>query len=283
MSKFLLNLLVLISKALVYSKIQFLFEKEFSSDFGPSGPAPPALARFTPQAAGSPLNPFGPSSFGVSTERRISFDFAHSGRDAFHHSRHCHVGPACQLHPLPHAGQPIAASPRRLWPPCVARPPTMKCQGRSSLPVVIPPFHPPHNPSLTRPPSMALRPLLSAVSPLLTPACPSLAPIKWRAPTSGFTGPLASSLLFSPRPSTARTERLLHRFFPTDARPFPSLRRPHLQRVRLTTIPSPFFLNRGEVPRTGALFRPFSGEPPQRPCPRSTTPWTRSTEFFVVN
>jgi hypothetical protein len=30
---------VQISKALVYSKIQFLLEKEFSSDFGPSGPA----------------------------------------------------------------------------------------------------------------------------------------------------------------------------------------------------------------------------------------------------
>jgi hypothetical protein len=74
MSKFLLNLLVQISKALVYSKIQFLFKKEFSSDFGPSGPAPPALARFALQATRSPFSPFGPSSFGVFAERRISFD-----------------------------------------------------------------------------------------------------------------------------------------------------------------------------------------------------------------
>jgi hypothetical protein len=103
MSKFFLNLLVQISKALVYSKIQFLFEKEFSSDFGPSGLAPPTLARFALQATGSPLSPVGPSSFGVFAERRISFDFAHSDRDAFSLSRHCHVGPACQLHPLPHA------------------------------------------------------------------------------------------------------------------------------------------------------------------------------------
>jgi hypothetical protein len=139
---------------------------------------------------------------------------------------------------------------------------------------------------------MALRPLLPAVSPLLAPACPSPAPIKGRAPTLGFTGPLPTSLLFSPRPSTARTERLLRWFFPTDARPFLSLRRPLLQPVRLTTVPSPFFLNCGEVPRTGAPFRPFSCEPPQRPCPRSTVdrrrprstaPWTRSTEFSVVN
>jgi hypothetical protein len=127
MSKFLLNFLVQISKALVYSKIQFLFKKEFSSDFGPFGPAPPALARFTPQAARSPLSSFGPNSFGVFAERRISFDFAHSGRDAFSLSRHCHVGPACQLHPLPHAGRPVAAPPRCLRPPCAALPPTSRC------------------------------------------------------------------------------------------------------------------------------------------------------------
>jgi hypothetical protein len=102
MSKFLLNLLVQISKALAYSKIQFLFEKEFSSDLGPSGPALPTLARYAPQASGSPLDPLGPSRVGVFAKRRIPFDFAHSSRDAFSLTRHCHVGPACQLHPLPH-------------------------------------------------------------------------------------------------------------------------------------------------------------------------------------
>jgi hypothetical protein len=39
MSKFLLNLLLQNSKALVYSKIKFLFRKEFSFTFGPIGPA----------------------------------------------------------------------------------------------------------------------------------------------------------------------------------------------------------------------------------------------------
>jgi hypothetical protein len=101
MSKFLLNLLVQISKALVYSKIQFLFEKEFSSDFGPSDPAPPALARYAPQATGSLLSPLIPSRVGVFAERRIPFDFAHSDRDAFSLSSQCHVGPACQLVPFP--------------------------------------------------------------------------------------------------------------------------------------------------------------------------------------
>jgi hypothetical protein len=102
MSKFLLNLLVQISKALVYSKIQFLFKKELSSDFGP---APPVLARFAPQAARSTLNPFGPSSLGISTKRCISFDFAHFGNDTFTLSHHYHMGAARQLHPLPHAGR----------------------------------------------------------------------------------------------------------------------------------------------------------------------------------
>jgi hypothetical protein len=141
MSKFLLNLLVQISEALVYSNIQFLFENEFFSDFGPSGPAPPTLARFAPQATGSPLSPFGPSRFGVFAERRISFDFAHSGRDAFSLSRHCHVGPTCQLHPFP---PPLtdrchfsSSPPATLC----ARPPTLRCQARSSLPSLIPPFN----------------------------------------------------------------------------------------------------------------------------------------------
>jgi hypothetical protein len=44
MSKFFLNLLVQISKAFVFLKIQILFENHFSSDSGPSGPAPSSPA-----------------------------------------------------------------------------------------------------------------------------------------------------------------------------------------------------------------------------------------------
>jgi hypothetical protein len=50
MSKFLLNLLLQISKALVYLKIKFLFRNEFSFTFGPIGPA-----------ASRPIRPFGPA------------------------------------------------------------------------------------------------------------------------------------------------------------------------------------------------------------------------------
>jgi hypothetical protein len=55
MSKFLLNLLLQISKALVYSKIKFLFGKEFSFTFGPIGPAAAHLFSNRPL----PLSPLG--------------------------------------------------------------------------------------------------------------------------------------------------------------------------------------------------------------------------------
>jgi hypothetical protein len=48
MSKFLLNLLLQISKALVYSKIKLLFRKEFFLTLGPISPA-----------ASRPIQPFG--------------------------------------------------------------------------------------------------------------------------------------------------------------------------------------------------------------------------------
>jgi hypothetical protein len=56
MSKFLLNLLLQISKALVYSKIKFLFEKEFFLHFRPSrGPFPFSFFFNRPP----PLSPLG--------------------------------------------------------------------------------------------------------------------------------------------------------------------------------------------------------------------------------
>jgi hypothetical protein len=68
MSKFLLNLLVQISKA-VYSKIQILFGNNFSSDFGP------APARFAPAAVVRALGPLGLSSIGIFAKRRLFFEF----------------------------------------------------------------------------------------------------------------------------------------------------------------------------------------------------------------
>jgi hypothetical protein len=53
---------------------------------------------------------------------------------------------------------------------------------------------------------------------------------------------------------------------------------PLLQLVMITDVPSPFFLNRGKVPRTGVPFWPPFGEPSPRPYPQSTIdrsrPWS---------
>jgi hypothetical protein len=94
------------------------------------------------------------------------------------------------------------------------------------------------------------------------------------------TAPLPALLLFSPHPSAARTECLIHQFFTTVARSLPPLRRPLLQLVKITTFPSPFFLSHGDAPHTGAPFRLSSAEPPPRPYARSTKdrcrPWSTS-------
>jgi hypothetical protein len=87
--------------------------------------------------------------------------------------------------PSPH-WPTVAASPRRPRPPHAARPPTSRCQARSSLPALIPPLNPPPlTPHQAAPPSMALRPLPPAVSPSLAPVCPSLTTIKGRGAPPG--------------------------------------------------------------------------------------------------
>jgi hypothetical protein len=112
MSKFLLNLLLQISKALVNSKIQFLFEKNFSSEFGPPGPASPMLARSAPQAAAHARSAHpGLCGLGIFAKSCLFFEFAQPGDDAFFLC-HRHAGPACQLRRLPRVGRPEARLPR---------------------------------------------------------------------------------------------------------------------------------------------------------------------------
>jgi hypothetical protein len=62
MPKFLLNLFLQISKALVNSEIQFLFRKEFSFAFGSIGPAASRPARPLSPANHWPFSPFLPQA-----------------------------------------------------------------------------------------------------------------------------------------------------------------------------------------------------------------------------
>jgi hypothetical protein len=146
MSKFLLNLLVQISKALINLKIQFLIQKFFFFAFGPvdleaigrwpsrprwplsshglNSTLPAQLARVSMAYLRKYVFPFGshlpswppPSRLSVKWARAVSFIF------------------------LPR--RPIVAtSSRRLRPPRAARPLTSRCQVRSSLHALIPPLN----------------------------------------------------------------------------------------------------------------------------------------------
>jgi hypothetical protein len=150
MSKFLLNLLLQISKALVNSKIQFLFEKNFSSEFSPLGPAglptPPALGCRPAQAVQPLPGPNRPAHL-ASQPLGQRVPLAYFTKDVFlFGSRlpklaafslcHRHVGPTCQLRHLPHAGRPqLKSPPRRCLTPWM--PPSFY-----SSPSSLPPLNP---------------------------------------------------------------------------------------------------------------------------------------------
>jgi hypothetical protein len=73
----------------------------------PIRPIPSRAGLLRSQATGSPLSPLGPSHVGVNCRKSYSLRLCALRRDVLSLSRHCHVGPACQLHPLPHAGRPL--------------------------------------------------------------------------------------------------------------------------------------------------------------------------------
>jgi hypothetical protein len=104
MSKFNLNLLVQISKALVNSKIQFLIQKFFSSlsarpTLRPTRPLaqPAPLASLLSRAESNPTGLASPRVDGVFAEVRFPFWFAPSELAASLSSL-CQVGPCCQIH-----------------------------------------------------------------------------------------------------------------------------------------------------------------------------------------
>jgi hypothetical protein len=178
MSKFLLNLFLQNSKALVNSKIQFLFEKNFSSEFGPPGPASPALACSAPQAVERTRSAHpGLRGLGVFAKSRLFFEFAQPGDDAFFLS-HRHAGPACQLRRLPRIGRPESRLTRAL-PQLIAP--------RLSASIIVTPIKAPYSPALIPPLEAPLTPSLaingvSHISPAIThrhflPGAPP-APIK---------------------------------------------------------------------------------------------------------
>jgi hypothetical protein len=134
MSKFLLNLLLQIFKALVNSKIQFLIQKFIFLTFGPAdlaahlafGPASP-LASLPPQAETALAGPPSPRVGRVFTGIRFLFWFAPSELAASPSSL-CQAGLGCQLCPPPLAAR--ARLRRHRFPATERHPaPRLGCHG----------------------------------------------------------------------------------------------------------------------------------------------------------
>jgi hypothetical protein len=121
MSKFLLNLLLQISKALVNSKIQFYSKRIFPQNSAhPAQPRPcwPAPYRRPPRARSAHPGLCCP---GVIAKSCLYFEFAQPGDDAFSLCHH-QLGPTYQIHPLPRADRPRSEIPRaspQLIAPCL--------------------------------------------------------------------------------------------------------------------------------------------------------------------
>jgi hypothetical protein len=213
MSKFLLNLLLKISKAMVNSKIQFLIQKFF---FRPTRPWPswPPLASLLPQAeAHRPTRSLSPRIDSVFAEVRFPFWFAPSVLAASSSSL-CQAGPGYQLHPSSPAAH---ARPCHHRSPATPRRPAPCLGAAEPLPprLHFPPLIPLLNPQVFN----GVKAINAGIKPRppLPDAPPT--PIKGRAPPPDFTAPLPSSICFSPRSSLACTERRRLWFCSAVARP----------------------------------------------------------------
>jgi hypothetical protein len=141
---------------------------------------------------------------------------------------------------LPH-WPTVAASSRRLLPPRAARPPTLRCQARSSLHALIPPL----TPHQAAPPSMALRLLPPTISPSPAPVCPSPATIKGRVAPPGHhhTHQALNCLLPSPQrpPHRAPPPPIVpHRRPVVSDPPLPPLAAGEAHRRPLSLFPQPW-------------------------------------------
>jgi hypothetical protein len=169
---------VQISKALVNSKIQFFNSKILFLRFRPGqpygplglwtsrphwplsshGPKPPLPAHLACASVASSWKyvfPFGSRLPRWSLLSRLSVKWARAVSFVFHPRR-----------------PTVAASSHRLYPPRAARPPTSRCQARSSLHTLIPPLISPLNTSSSRPAINGIRTITAGCFPLPRPSVP---------------------------------------------------------------------------------------------------------------
>jgi hypothetical protein len=252
MSKFFLNLLVQISKAFVYSKIQILFGNHFSSDFGPSGPASssPAASPAGRRARAQPTQPEQP--WRICQKAPLLQVCAVRQRRFL--SRCYQVRPTRQILPLPHTGRPEArlhrASSQLIAPHLPASIIETLIKAPYS-PALIPPLESPLTPPPPRPSMVSALNRWQLPTVISTPSSPRPL-IKGEHHPPSFTAPLPASFPLSPRLSSALTEHRHRRTFATVTRPprCSSTSGGALDRTPMS--PSCFLSGRGELSWTGA-------------------------------
>jgi hypothetical protein len=165
MSKFLLNLLVQISKALVNSKIQFLIRKFFFLAFGPADLAVPSafglanpLVSLPPQA--DPPSPAHPARASVASLREYVFPFGSRLLSLLPPPR-LSVKRALAVSSVPHLRPPELACTATAFRP----PRTAQLRASGAAKPLPPRLHPPLKSPLKPPSSMALKPLTPALNP----------------------------------------------------------------------------------------------------------------------
>jgi hypothetical protein len=172
----------------------FLFEKEFSSDFGPSGPAPARAGLLHHAGHRLPARPTRPKPRWHICRKAYSLRLCALRQRRILSLMSLPCGARLSA-PSPSPRRPtIVASPRRLRPPRAAQlHPRMPPE-----PLLTPPSFPPLIPLLTSPPSsMALKPLTPPLLPPATPLWCSPGPYKrsMRPPTLTAPHPHSPLLL----------------------------------------------------------------------------------------
>jgi hypothetical protein len=235
MSKFLLNLLVQISKALINLKVQFLIQKFFFFAFGPAN-----LTAHSAFGAARPAGPSSPCIGGVFTKVCFPFLFASSELVASLSSLY-QVGPGCQLH-LP----PPPADHCRFFssPPATPRRPASNLEMPSEVFTPRLDSPPPHSPSSSCPAINGVKTITTSRFPLPRPGVPLPDHYK-RArstPSHHHTHPALNCSLLSPQrpPHQAHPPPIVpHRRLVVSDPPPPPLTAGEAQRRPLSLFPQP--------------------------------------------
>jgi hypothetical protein len=229
MSKFLLNLHLQISQALVNSKSNFYSKRILLPNSAqPACPLPRPWPAGWPKPSNpprpKPLSPLGLSAarpahaFGVFYRRRFPLRFTPSRAGRL---------PLVSLTTGPRllASSPTSSHPSSPAPPPI---PGHRAPLRSAPPVpsdhyhlafISPPLIPLLNLSSSRSSSMSLKTLTPALTAPATSPRRSPDPYKGRAISPSFTAPLPALISLSPSSSLSLTERRHHRAFPVITRP----------------------------------------------------------------